>query len=155
MDWKKLIISLFIPQLAGTIGSVFTSKTVTSWYTLLEMPWYQPPSWIFGPVWTLLFILMGISFYFVWKEGWEKTEVKIAIGFFSFQLVLNVLWSFLFFWLRNPGYALIEIFILWITILGNIIIFYKVSKKAAYLLIPYLLWVTFAILLNFAIFRLN
>ena len=150
----KLILSLAIPQLIGLLGSIFTIQSVNNWYTTLAKPVFQPPSWLFGPVWTILFILIGLSLYFYWQE---KSKVNKSIGYiiFAIQMFFNLLWSVLFFDLRNPLFALIEIFILWILILINILLFYNVSKKSAYLLIPYLFWVSFASILNLAIFILN
>jgi len=149
--WKKLIIALLLPQLAGFIGSLFTTPKISSWYSLIIKPSFNPPNWIFGPVWTLLFILMGIALYLVWI----KKDNKLAITFFGIQLGLNTLWSILFFGLQSPLLALIEIFVLEIFILLTIKEFYKVSKKAAYFLLPYILWVSFAMILNFAIVILN
>ncbi len=110
---------------------------------------------MFGPVWITLYAMMGVAAYLVWNEGIEKKEVRIALGLFAVQLVLNSLWSFLFFGLKNPLYGLIEIVVLWIVILLTILKFWGISKTAGWLLIPYILWVSFATLLNFAIFRLN
>ncbi len=145
----KLVISIFIPLLVGYIGSLLTSPSIPVWYAGLVKSSLNPPSWVFGPVWTALFILMGISFFLIWKQTAEKKVFAYYI-FFA-QLILNVLWSFIFFGMQNPGLALIEIFILWVAILVNIIAFYKISKKASYLLIPYILWVSFAIYLNASI----
>lgn len=155
IDWLKLIISVAIPLLAGFIGSFFTSATVDTWYQTLTKPSFNPPGWIFGPVWTLLFILMGLALYLVWNQGWKKPEVRIGIYFFAGQMFLNVLWSFLFFYFQNPLYSFIEIIILWLAIFGTIITFYKVDKRTLYLLLPYILWVSFAAVLNLAIVLLN
>ncbi|MBU1111881.1 MAG: TspO/MBR family protein [archaeon] len=155
INYWKLIISLVVCQLAGVIGSFFTVSSVSTWYLTLTKPSFNPPSWVFGPVWITLFFLMGISLYLVWNSYDKKKDTKIALSFFSAQLVLNSLWSIFFFGLRNPLLAFIEIIILWISILLTTIYFYKKSKTAAYLLIPYLCWVTFAALLNFIIFYLN
>ena len=150
----KLIISLGIPQIIGFLGSIFTMSSVKTWYPILVKPIFQSPSWLFGPVWTLLFVMIGLSLYLFWQV---KSKLKKSLGYiiFAVQMFLNFLWSVLFFGLKNPLFALIEIFILWAFILTNIIVFYKVSKTSAYLLIPYLLWVTFATILNFAIVLLN
>jgi translocator protein len=146
----KLLISLFIPFLASLMGSLFTGS-VSSWYVTLIKPSFNPPSWLFGPVWTLLYLLMGISLYLIWIDKYRKT----AFIMYGFQLFLNILWSVLFFGLHQPGLAFIEIIILWIAVLITIIHFYKINKVAAYLLIPYILWVSFAVVLNFAIYMLN
>lgn len=151
----KLIIAIAISQLAGIIGSVFTAPSITSWYSELTKPALNPPSWVFGPVWTTLFTLMGIAAFLIWKQGLKRKDVKIALGIFLGQLVLNTLWSILFFGLRNPGAALIEIAFLWLAILTTIIAFAKISKPAAWLLLPYILWVSFATYLNYALWSLN
>lgn len=150
----KFIISISIPLLIGFAGSFFTSSSVSTWYTTLNKPTFNPPGWIFGPVWTLLYIMIWVSFYFVWKVDFKKKN-KQAIGIYSLQLFLNLIWSFLFFWLRNPFASLIEIIILWCAILANMIVFYRIEKTAGLLLLPYLLWVSFAMILNYSIFALN
>ena len=155
IDWIKLIISIAIPLAAGFIGSFFTSSSIPTWYTTINKPSFNPPNWVFGPVWTLLFILMGIALYLVWVKGWKKDEVKIGIYFFSAQMVLNLAWSFFFFYLHKPLYSFIEIIFLWLVILGTIITFYRINKKTLYLLLPYILWVTFAAVLNLMIVLLN
>lgn len=151
----KLIISLVICQLAGIIGSLFTMSKIPTWYMTISKPELAPPNWIFGPVWTTLFILMGIALYLVWKQGTNRKDVKIALYIFGTQLILNVLWSIIFFGLENPGSAFVEIISLWISILLSIIYFYKINKTAGYLLIPYIAWVSFASYINFMIWWLN
>ncbi|PIZ52433.1 TspO protein [Candidatus Woesearchaeota archaeon CG_4_10_14_0_2_um_filter_33_13] len=152
-DYLKLIISLAIPQIAGAIGSIFTVSSVSTWYLELMKPSFNPPSWVFGPVWTTLFVLIGVALFLVWKKGWKNN--KIALYVFSAQMVFNVIWSALFFGLRSPFLALIEIFILSILIALNICYFYRISKPAAYLLVPYFVWVCFAAVLNYYLFVLN
>lgn len=151
----RLLVSVIICQLAGAIGSIFTSSSLESWYILLEKPAFNPPSWVFFPVWTTLYTLMGISLYLVWEKGLRQREVKVGIFLFGLQLGLNILWSFLFFGLKAPYYAFFEILVLWFVILLTSIQFWKVSKKASLLLIPYILWVSFAALLNYQIWVLN
>jgi len=151
----KLIISILVCQGAGVVGSIFTSPAITGWYATLQKPSFNPPNWIFAPVWTLLFLLMGIALYLVWSSGVGSKKKRTAILIFAVQLILNVLWSFLFFGLQSPFYAFIEIIILWLVILLTIISFYRISKPAAYLLLPYILWVSFASVLNFSILILN
>jgi tryptophan-rich sensory protein len=148
-----LIVCILIPLFVGGIGSIFTSSSVGGWYSVLQKPTFNPPSWIFPVVWNFLFILMGISLYFLIfsKSKFKKT----ALWLFGIQLGLNLLWSILFFALRNPLFALIEIFVLWVFILLTIIYSFKVNKKSGYLLLPYILWVSFAIILNFAIVLIN
>jgi len=150
----KLIISLLICQAAGGIGSIFTIPSIGTWFASLQKPAFSPPNWIFGPVWTILFLLMGYALYLVWNKTKEQEGRKTLI-FFSIQLVLNIGWSFCFFYLQNPLAGLLEIVILWIFILLTIINFYKISKTAAYLLIPYIIWVSFAIVLNYFLYILN
>lgn len=145
----KLIISLLLPQLAGLVGSLFTFSAIPTWYATLNKPSFSPPNWIFGPVWTTLYILMGISLYLVWSKG------KRGVALFKFQLVINALWSILFFGLRSPILGLITIIILWTMILALIKIFWKIDKTASVLLWPYLAWVSFASVLNLAILLLN
>jgi len=155
MFYKKLIFSVFICLIAGFIGSFFTSPAITTWYATLQKPSFAPPNWVFFPVWTSLFIMMGISLFLVWQKGWDDKKVKIAIYIFAVQLVMNILWSVAFFGFRSPLLGLMEIIILWITILATTLSFIKVSRTAAYLLIPYIIWVTFAAILNYSIWRLN
>ncbi len=150
----KLIISILIPLWAWFLGSFFTSNSVTTWYITLTKPSFNPPGWIFGPVWTILYILIWISFYLVWKENFGNKN-KLAISIYSLQIFLNIIWSWLFFGLKSPTLALIEIIILWLVIIINIIVFYKINKKAGLILVPYLLWVSFATILNYFIFILN
>lgn len=153
INYWKLVISIFVCQLVGIIGSFFTASSVSSWYPTLVKPAFNPPNWVFSPVWITLFVLMGVSLYLVWEKGFR--ENKTAITIFGVQLGLNVLWSILFFGLKSPLLAFIEIIFLWAAILLTILKFYKISKWSAYLLIPYILWVSFAAVLNFAIFYLN
>jgi len=150
----KLVTSIIICQLAGIIGSVFTMPAIGSWYAGLKKPSFNPPNWLFGPVWGLLYLLMGISLYLVWSKK-ELAGAKTALIFFAIQLLLNTLWSIIFFGLRLPLAAFLEILVLWLFILLTILKFFPLSKVAAYLLIPYLFWVSFASLLNFYIARLN
>lgn len=153
IKYLKLLFSLAICQLTGIIGSFFTITSLSNWYLTLNKPSFNPPNWIFGPVWTILYLLMGISLYLIWKN-YNKIS-RTAIILFSIQLTLNLLWTILFFGLKNVLFAFIEIIILWIFILLTIITFYKQSKTAAFLLIPYIVWVSFAAILNFSILYLN
>lgn len=145
----KLIFCILIAQGAGILGSVATFSSAKTWYiTDLIKPSFNPPSWVFGPVWTLLFFLMGIALYLVWNK-------KNNLFWFWVQLILNTLWSFLFFGLHSPWLAFYEIIFLWIAILVTIVKFWSYNKKAGVLLLPYLAWVSFASFLNFSIARLN
>jgi tryptophan-rich sensory protein len=154
-NFLKLVIAVALCQLAGIIGSAFTFSAIPAWYAFLNKPAFSPPNWLFGPVWTMLYTLMGISLYLVWKTRFNKKFKNIALNIFYIQLILNSVWSILFFGLRNPVYAFIEIIMLWLTIAISIKTFYKINKTASYLLVPYLLWVSFASVLNFAIAILN
>ncbi len=154
-DAGTLIFCLLGCELAGIIGSIFTVEAIPTWYATLVKPALNPPSWVFGPVWTMLYALMGIAVFLVWKQGWRRNEVKMALGLFGAQLATNALWSILFFRMQNPFYALIDILVLWMLILATSIAFYRISKPAAYLLIPYLGWVSFATYLNYMIYALN
>ncbi len=151
----KLIIAVGVSELAGIIGSVFTVSAIPNWYAGLMKPVLNPPSWVFGPTWTTLYALMGVAAFLIWKTGWEKREVRMALGAFGIQLFLNAVWSVIFFGLHSPGWALVDIAALWLAIVWTMIVFYKISKPAAYLLIPYILWVSFASYLNYAIWTLN
>lgn len=174
----RLIISLLICQGAGIIGSIFTAQAITSWYVKLAKPGFNPPDWVFAPVWIILFLLMGISLYLVWEKKWavqplssdskEKYWNPIskkmwqgswkeenAIIIFFLQLGLNVLWPVLFFKLKAPDIAFVEILMLWLAILYTIVNFHRISKFSAYLLLPYFIWVSFAAILNLFILILN
>lgn len=154
-NFLKLIISLIVPQLVGGIGAIFTVSAIPAWYATLQKPALSPPNWVFGPAWTILYLLMGVAVFLVWRKGYGRREIKIALIIFGIQMALNALWSVIFFGLQNPGAALVEIVLLWLSILATIIAFYKISKPAAALLAPYILWVSFAAYLNYAIWILN
>jgi tryptophan-rich sensory protein len=154
-NYTKLPFAVFVCLMAGFLGSMFTAESVSTWYTTLQKPAFTPPNWVFGPAWTLLYVLMGISLFLIWRKGFENKEIRIGMAIFGVQLFLNFLWSLLFFGLRSPLLGLLEIIPLWIAILATIIYFYRISKKASYLLVPYLAWVTFATLLNYYILILN
>jgi tryptophan-rich sensory protein len=154
IDILKLVASIILCQLAGFLGSLFTTPAIPTWYATLRKPFFTPPNWIFSPVWISLFILMGISLFMVWRRQ-DHPQFKIAFIFFFVQLILNVLWSAAFFGLRSPLFGLIDIVLLWAAILVTIKSFFKVSKTAGLLLTPYLLWVSFAVLLNFVLWVLN
>jgi len=159
----KFFIALLFPLLAGAIGGLFTAPAIPGWYAGLQKPVFSPPAWIFGPVWSVLYILMGIAFYLVWtRETAEeigepeikKTKIR-AIWLFFIQLVLNILWSIVFFGLKSPFWAFVEIIALCLAIAATTVYFRRISKKAARLFLPYFLWVSFAAVLNFAVCLLN
>jgi translocator protein len=174
----KLMIAVLLCELAGIIGSSFAMPAIRSWYYLLKKPPFSPPSWLFAPVWVILFLLMGISLYLAWsknfeadvsgneaqKKAWNPISAKLwsgswreenAILIFALQLILNILWPIMFFGLKSPGLALVEILMLWFAIFYTIVNFYRISRPAAYLLLPYILWVSFAAFLNFSIWWIN
>jgi tryptophan-rich sensory protein len=151
----KLIFAILACQIAGVVGSIFTAPSIPRWYATLRKADFSPPNWVFVPVWTFLFVLMAVSAYLVWNKGLENKNVKMAVLTFSIQLVLNMLWSFLFFRLQCPLYAFFEIIVLWLAIVLTILNFFKISRRAGWLLIPYITWVSFAAILNFSMVRLN
>ncbi len=150
----KLIISIVLPLLIGGIGGYFSAEAIPTWYRTLHQPSFNPPNWVFAPVWTTLYILMGISLYLMWKMP-ESHERNIAIIAFSIHLVFNLAWSFCFFYLKNIGLALAVIVALWLSIVVFLFLFSKLKPLAAYINIPYLCWVSFATVLNFAYYKLN
>jgi benzodiazapine receptor len=151
----KLVVSIVACLAAGAIGSIFTRSAIPTWYATLQKPFFSPPNWLFAPVWTLLYILMGIAAFLVWRKGLENRQVRIALIVFLIQLILNALWSVVFFGLESPLSGLIVISILWVAILVTVIKFFKTSRVASMLMWPYLLWVTFAAVLNASIWLLN
>lgn len=155
MNYKRLVISLIMPQLAGMIGSFFTFSAISVWYAGLLKPEFSPPNWIFGPVWTILYILMGVSIYLIWNKIDENKEAISAFWLFWVHLFFNALWSIIFFGMKNPGLAFAEIIVIWILIVVLMFKFYKIDRRATYLLIPYILWVSFASVLNYFIWYLN
>ena len=150
-----LIGSVLLCNCAGLLGSLFTTTGPGSWYSTLIKPAFNPPAWIFAPVWTLLYILMGISLYLVIMEGMKGRDVRIPLLIFAIQLILNILWSYAFFGLESTFFGLLVIILLWISIVATMILFYPVRKAAAWLLVPYILWVSFATLLTYTIYSLN
>ncbi len=153
--YLKFFISVLTCLSIGGVSGFITSTEIPTWYVAVIKPSFNPPNWIFGPVWTTLYILMAISFWLIWKSDTESSIKNRAMTFFVIQLILNFFWSIIFFSLHQLGFALIEISLMWIFILFSIISFYPISKTASFLLIPYLLWVSFASVLNFAIWKLN
>lgn len=151
----KLIISIVICQLAGIIGAFFTTDSIPTWYNSLNKPEFNPPNWLFGPVWTILYLLMGISLFIIWKEDLKNKNVKNAFAIFIVQLIVNLLWSVVFFGMHSISGGLIVIIVLLVMIIITIVKFKKISFTASILLIPYLLWVCFATILNFYFYKLN
>lgn len=152
----KFIFSVIICEGAGLIGSIFTLSSIPTWYAALNKPAFSPPNWVFTPVWTTLYFLMGISLYLVWVKKVDKKSLKgKAYQIFFAQLILNILWSIVFFGLKSPLAGFVVIVILWLSIIETIRRFAKVAKTASFLLYPYLIWVTLATILNFSIWVLN
>ena len=161
-NFFKLVIAVGVSELAGIVGSVFTVSAIPNWYAGLTKPALNPPSWVFGPVWTALYALIGISLWLVWKQHTNILENvgmlriwRLAISLFFIQLFLNAIWSIIFFGLHNPGWALVDIVALLFAIVWTMVVFSEISKPAAYLLVPYLFWVSFASYLNYSIWMLN
>ena len=157
MSQRKILILIFSILFTigfGSLGAVFTAPEIQTWYAALNKPVFNPPSWIFGPVWTLLYLMMGITLYFILTAP-PSTEKRNATVFFFLQFTLNFFWSLIFFRLHETGWAFVEIIAMWLAILATIYTSQKLKPLAAYLLIPYLLWVSFASVLNGAIFWLN
>jgi benzodiazapine receptor len=153
VELGRLGFCIIICQLAGAIGSFFTISAIPGWYATLQKPWFTPPNWLFGPVWISLYALMGLSLYLVWQKGLGKN--RLAVGIFAVQLALNALWSFLFFGLQSPLLGLMGILALWVMIALSIWAFYRIDKRAGYLLIPYIVWVSIATALNYYVWLLN
>lgn len=152
--WFVLVGAVLLCELAGGIGALFTMPSVSTWYAGLLKPALTPPGWVFGPVWTTLYALMGIALFLVWLSKSARRK-GYAYAFFGIQLVLNVCWSVIFFGWHNPGLAFVELVALWTAIVATIIAFYRISRPAALFLLPYLLWVSFAGYLNFSVWQLN
>jgi tryptophan-rich sensory protein len=149
-----LLLFLAVCLGIGGFGSLFTASSVRDWYPLIQKPAWTPPSWLFGPVWTMLYIMMAFAAWLVWRRR-GLLDIKPALALFAVQLILNAAWSPLFFGLKNPLAGLLDIVALWAAILATLISFWKISPAAASLLVPYWLWVSFATILNFSIWRLN
>jgi translocator protein len=150
----SLILLIAVCLLTGVFGSLATSTSVNSWYVELSKPSWTPPSWVFGPAWTMLYIMMAVAAWLVWRKGYTA-DVRLALTLFAVQLLVNGLWSYLFFGLRWPGGALVDIAVLWVAIAATAIAFARVSQPATWLMLPYLAWVSFAMALNLEIWRRN
>ncbi|MFH0966261.1 MAG: TspO/MBR family protein [Methanobacteriota archaeon] len=148
-------VCIITPLLIGFIGSLATMPSIPIWYAHLNKPWFSPPNWVFGPVWTLLYILMGVSLWLVIRNGLSPPGTKTGFLFYIAQLLFNLLWSFVFFGMQMPGLGLLVILILFMLIVATMVTFRKISRWACILLIPYLCWVGFATILNAALYVLN
>ena len=154
VDIIKLIVSVAVLLLAGLVSTVFTLNSLSTWYATLNKPWFNPPNVVFGPIWTILYILMGLALFLIWRS--PRTRARdIGIALFAAQLAVNVIWTLGFFGLENTLYGLLAIVPLWILIAATIYQFYKVDRLASYLLVPYIVWVTIATALNASIYLLN
>ena len=151
----KFLIAISLPLAVGAVSGAFTVSAINGWYATLQKPWFNPPNWIFGPVWTLLYAMMGIAFFLVWKSTANESVRNQAMVLFLIQLTFNFFWSLIFFHWQQPGWAFLEIVLLWVLILITILQFGKISSTAAWLMVPYICWVSFASVLNFALWRLN
>ncbi len=153
-DSVKLVISIGVCLAAGLIGSMFTVSNIPVWYATLNKPFFSPPDWLFAPVWTILYILMGVALFYIWKAPKVK-KTNEGLMLFGAQLIFNMIWSIIFFGFRSLAGGLISIVILLILIVMTTVQFYRIDKRAAYLMLPYLLWVCFATMLNISIYLLN
>jgi benzodiazapine receptor len=154
-DIYRLVVSIVACQCAGLIGSIFTRSAIPTWYATLQKPSFTPPNWLFAPAWVTLYVLMGISAFLIWRGGLDDRRVRTGLVIFLVQLILNALWSVAFFGLESPLYGVIVIVALWVAILFTLLKFFRLSTTAGILLIPYILWVSFAAALNISIFVLN
>jgi benzodiazapine receptor len=150
-----LIFSVSVCLMTGSLGSFATRNSITTRYAQLSRPSFTPPNWTFGVVWPILYVMMGISAFLIWNVGIDRRQVRVALGVFALQLILNGLWTPIFFGLHLIGLALVEIVMMWIAIFMTILTSWRVSKPAALLLLPYILWVSFAVVLNASLFLLN
>ena len=151
----KLIVAVAAPVMIGGLSGFATARGVSTWYPTLVKPSFNPPAWVFGPVWTVLYLMMGVAAYLVWRQGIDADGVRVALAVFVIQLALNGLWSILFFGMHSPGWALVEIVVLWFAIGMTIRLFWDVAPAAGALLLPYWAWVSFATILNASLWWLN
>lgn len=151
----KLVISVALPLAVGGLSGYATARGVSTWYPTLVKPSFNPPAWVFGPVWTVLYIMMGVAAFLVWRRGLDGDGVRIALTTFAIQLALNGIWSILFFGMHTPGWALAEIILLWMAIGTTTLLFWRVAPSAGALLLPYWMWVSFASVLNASLWWLN
>ena len=153
--WLALVLALVVPQLVGAAAGAATQRSIEDWYPNLRKPWFNPPRWLFAPAWFVLYVLMGIASWLVWRVGWSEPGVQSALAIYGVHLLLNALWSILFFGVRRPDLALVEVMLLWGSVVASAWAFGQVVPTAGWLMVPYIGWVTFAAILNAAIVRLN
>lgn len=151
----KAIVSILVCQAAGFAGSFFTTPAIPAWYEGLAKPSFTPPDVVFAPVWTFLFLIMGIALFLVWRTGFQDVKVRKGMVLFGVQLALNVSWSIAFFGFRSPLTGLIVIAVLWVAILATMLYFFRISRMAGVLLVPYIAWVSYAAVLNASLYILN
>jgi len=151
----KFVIAIALPVVVGGLSGFATAQGVSSWYPTLVKPSFNPPAWVFGPVWTVLYVMMGVAAGLVWIRGLDAAGVRVALAVFVIQLALNGLWSVVFFGMRQPGWALVEIVVLWGAIGATVWLFWRVVPAAGALLLPYWAWVSFASVLNASLWWLN
>lgn len=162
-NYLRLLTAIALCESAGVLGSFFTVSSISTWYNTLNKPEFSPPNFVFGPVWIILYALMGVSLYLIWcsfknkskSKSKNKKEIQYSLILFLIHLGVNAAWSIIFFGLKNPFLAFLNIIILWLLIVAVVYKFYKIDKRASYLLIPYLFWVSFAMVLNYYIWVLN
>ena len=154
-DIYRLVVSIVACQCAGLIGSIFTMSAIPTWYATLQKPSFTPPNWLFAPAWITLYVLMGISAFLIWRRGLDDRRTRTALIIFLIQLILNALWSIVFFGLESPLYGVVVIIALWVAIFFTLPRFFNISTVAGILRISYTVWVSFAAALNISIFILN
>lgn len=154
-DLVKLVTSIAVCLVIGSIGYIFTVESIQTWYPTIEKPAFAPPDSVLVPVWTILFVLMGIAAFLVWRQGLKRRGVTIALVIFSAQLIINVIWSVVFFGLRSSHYGMLVILALWVMILLSLIMFFKISRESGLFMLPYFIWVSYAAILNVAIWALQ
>ena len=154
-SFPQLLIAIAICEFAGAIGAIFTAPSIPIWYEGLVKPSLTPPGWVFAPVWTILFALMGVSLWLITEKADQMKTRRLAHQVFVFQLALNVAWSFIFFGLHSVGAAAIELISLWLVVFAVMLVFARISRRAVWLLVPYLAWITFAFYLNMGLWVLN
>ena len=153
--WLMLIGFALLPTVLGALSGLATMDSVNTWYETIVRPTWAPPNWVFGPVWTLLYVSMGVAAWWIWRAPDDEPLRRPALAAFAAQLALNLAWSPIFFGLQSPGWALVEIAILWLALVATVVLFWRVRRAAGLLLVPYLAWVSFASVLNGAIWWLN
>ncbi|MBI4599489.1 tryptophan-rich sensory protein [Candidatus Uhrbacteria bacterium] len=151
----KLALSIIVPNAVGFFSSFAVSGALVEWYPSLIKPWFMPPNWLFAPVWVILYTLMGCAVFFIWREDIQKRLAAYALSAFVVQLALNGAWSMLFFGYHAIALALVDILLLWVSIIIMAVLFWRIKRTAAFLLAPYIIWVSFAVVLNWSILALN